>query len=185
MTLLSRLVPQAKAKSRPLVNKRREIADDDSGSGLVDFALVFPVFLTFLVGVMEVAMLLFASALLEAGVREGSRFGVTGYTPEGVDRLAAIMDVIQEHTTGLIDINDATVDIKVYPSFDQVGETDADGNDIGTPGPGGPGDIVLYEINYEWETITGLLTPFLGGDEGKIPLRVAIVVRNEPFNDDE
>lgn len=183
MTALSRLVPQAKAKSRPLVNKRREIADNDGGVALIDFALVFPVFLTFLVGVMEIAMILFANALLEAGVREGSRFGVTGYSPEGVDRLAAIMAVIQEHTTGLIDINDATVDIKVYPSFDQVGATDADGNDIGTPGPGGPGDIVLYDINYEWETITGLLTPLLAGDDGKIPLHVAIVVRNEPFDD--
>ncbi len=151
-------------------------------------------------------MVLFVSALLEAGVREGSRFGVTGNVPQGEDRVDAIKAEIEKHTAGLVDMSNAIVDIKVYPSFGEVGQgepilnedpctatlnegvcfVDMNGNgvqddDIGTDGPGGPGDIVLYRISYDWPTMTGMLKPILGGTEGKVPITASIAVRNEPF----
>ena len=40
------------------------------GAGLVEFALIAPIFFTAIIGIMEVSMILFVSAMLEAGLRD-------------------------------------------------------------------------------------------------------------------
>ncbi len=44
-------------------------------------------------------------------------------------------------------------------------------------GLGGPGDIVLYDIEYETGAITNLFEPIFG----RVVHRAAVAVRNEPF----
>jgi len=57
------------------------------------------------------------------------------------------------------------------------GEWDAD---MGLAGLGGPNDIVVYTLRYDWPLMTELLRPLLGAD-GEFPLKASIAVRNEPF----
>ena len=93
----------------------------------------------------------------------------------------------------------------VYDSFDDIGEpepftdqepmngaydagepfSDTNGNgtwdaDMGTAGVGGPGDVVVYTVSYDWPLLTGMLFSWMGTD-GKVPLRASIAVRNEPY----
>ncbi len=160
----------------------------------------------FFLGVIELTMVLFVSALLEGGLREASRVGATGFAPEGSDRLTNILNIIEDNTIGLVEMSDVELETLVYNSFDSVGageqrvdedpcpETldggvcfiDSNGNgqfdeDFGEPGLGGSNDIVLYRLSYDWPSITGYLGTVFGGDDQKITLEAAVAVRNEPF----
>ena len=175
------------------------------GAGAIEFALAAPVLFFFVVGIMEVGMVLFVNTALEGGVRQASRIGMTGYVPEGMTREEAITQIILDNGMGLIDPQKIVIETTTYESFGAVGtpgETyddengngeydsgepfdDANGNgaydgEPGVPGLGGAGDVVLYQVSYDWPMITGLLASALGGADGKVSLSASIAVRNEP-----
>ena len=183
----------------------RRCLKDRSGASLIEFALALPVFVLGLVGLLELALVLSAQVLAEGGLREAARYGITGQIPGGTSREAQILQIVSDHTHGMIDVSGATVTTKIYGSFDQVEEeepytddspangqydagesfTDWNGNgswdsDTGVPGAGTSGDIVLYKIEFQWSFLTPLFSKF-GGDDGKLDLSAAITVQNEPF----
>ncbi len=175
------------------------------GAAAVEFAFVAPVLLLTIVGIMEVAMVLIVSSLIEGGLRDAARFGITGFVPQGMTREAQITSIIGDATVGLVKMSDIDIRTLVYPSFAQVGQpepyTDTNGNgaydagepytdingngqwdaDMGAAGVGGPGDIVLYKVKYELPMMTPLLSSVLGGTDGKVRLSASIAVRNEPY----
>ena len=64
------------------------------GVTAMEFALAAPVVTLFVAGIVEVGMMLFALTLMEASVRESSRFGITGASgAAGVSREQAIRAV--------------------------------------------------------------------------------------------
>jgi hypothetical protein len=189
-------------KMRVLFSRLWKREDGTSG---VEFALIATPLILTVIGIIEVAMILFADVLLEGAVRDAARFGITGQVPAGKTREAMMKKIIGQRTIGLIDMNKAKIDILSYSSFAHVGKpepftdkpplngkydpgepfTDINGNghwdaDIGLPGAGGAGSIVLYRISYDWPLLTGLLSPLLGS-AGYVHLRVSTAVRNEPF----
>jgi hypothetical protein len=164
-----------------------------------------PVLILTITGIMEVSMVLGVSSLMEGGLRDAARFGITGYTPPGVTREEQIKNIIGKATVGLIDMDNADIQTLVYPSFGDIGQpepwddqnsngtydvgepfTDINENgqwdpDMGAAGLGGPGEIVLYKITYDLALMTPLLAPIMGGADGKVTLRASIAVRNEPY----
>ncbi|MEX0922644.1 MAG: TadE/TadG family type IV pilus assembly protein [Rhodovibrionaceae bacterium] len=179
----------------------------EEGVTLVEFALSIPILTLAMVGIMEVSMVLFVSSMMEGGVREAARFGITGGAPDGQTREERIIEIVSDRTLGLLKLSEEDISMLIYPSFDSVGKPepftdnspendvydegedflDVNGNgvwdaDMGAAGLGGPGDIVLYRIDAQWELMTGLLNSMLGED-GKVSLTASIVVRNEPFGE--
>lgn len=174
------------------------------GATATEFALVAPAMFLTLVGILEVGMILLLTTLMEGSVREAARFGITGYQVTGQSREDTIRAIVAERTVGLVDMAQLQVNYQVYQSFDQIGQpepfvdanangvydvgesfVDVNGNgswdaDMGVAGVGGPGDVVVYTLTYNWPLMTGLLTPFLG-ESGAFPIRAAIAVRNEPY----
>lgn len=172
----------------------------------IEFAVVAPaVFLT-VAGIIEFALIMFVSTLSEGGLREASRFSITGFIPPGMTREEQILEILGEHTIGLVDMAEATVAFKVYPSFDDIGKPepftdtapangsydageafqDINGNgqwdsDMGVAGLGGPGDIVLYTVEFDWELMTPLVSPLVGTG-GKLNMKSSVAVKNEPFD---
>lgn len=181
------------------------IAADEAGSPAVEFALVAPVLLLVMAAIIEFGMILFVTVLMEGGLREAARFGITGQTPSESDRSSQILAIVADRTLGLVDVGKATLSITAYPTFDDVGKgeyfVDGDNNDKydsgetfkdcngngkrdadrGTSGAGGAGDVVLYRIDYDWPMLTSLMTPLIGKD-GKFHLQAHVVVRNEPWD---
>ncbi len=177
----------------------------EEGAAMVEFSLAFPIFLLLLVGIMEIAMALFAQALIEGAIREAARFGITGAGGTEAEREQRVRDIIQARTLGLVDPGTEVVSTLIYPGFGGVrqpepfvdadpfngiydfGESfeDVNGNgmwdaDQGRPGVGADSSIVLYTIRYQPRSLTNLFTPFLG-DDGRFTLDATIAVRNEPF----
>jgi Flp pilus assembly protein TadG len=175
------------------------------GVAAVEFAFVAPILLLTIVGIMEVAMVLIVSSLIEGGLRDAARFGITGFVPQGMTREEQITSIIGDATIGLVKMSDIDIQTLIYPSFAQVGQpepyTDTNGNgaydagepytdingngqwdaDMGAAGVGGPGDIVLYKVKYDLPMMTPLLSTVLGGLDGKVQLSASIAVRNEPY----
>ncbi|HET6469736.1 MAG TPA: TadE/TadG family type IV pilus assembly protein, partial [Geminicoccaceae bacterium] len=169
----------------------------------VEFALVAPAFIGMICGIMEYSCILFVQTLLEGGAREAARFGVTGQEiDQDGAREARIRAIINEFTLSMIDVDHIDIDTLVYDSFEAIGEPepyeDSNGNgaydsgepfedingngvwdpDMGTVGLGGPGDIVLYRLTYDWPIIIPIFEPFFGE---KVTLVANIAVRNEPW----
>ena len=191
-----------------LMATMKRLRRNRKGSAVTEFAIAAPVVIMAIVGIIEFSMILFVSSLLEGGLREASRFGLTGFQPNGLTREERILKIVEDHTHGLVDGTAINLSTLVYPSFDSIGQPepftdensngtfdagepymDINGNnqwdpDMGAAGLGGPEDIVLYTIEYDWPLMTGMLNSFVGND-GKIGLRASVVVRNEPYGTTE
>lgn len=174
------------------------------GATAIEFVLGAPIAIFAVIGLIEMSMLIFVNTLVEGGLREASRFGITGAVPAGKTRAEAIRDVLKENTIGLIDLDAATITEKTYSSFSEIGlpepfgdtndndvcdagetYTDVNGNatwdtDMGVSGVGGPGDVVLYTISFEWNLLTPVVNHVFGQD-GKVPMTASVAVRNEPW----
>lgn len=183
----------------------RKLKLEQSGTAALEFALVIPVVIALLVGTFEFAMIAFRTSLLEGGLREAARFGTTGSDLAGfATREEAIIAIVNEHSAGLFTVTPLELSTLVYPDFDKIGQaepyTDSDGNlqydagepftdvncnavwdsDMGLAGAGGGDEVVLYTIDLEIESITGLINHLIT-DNGKIPLTATTAIRNEPF----
>ena len=183
----------------------KKVGGDRQGTSALEFALVSPIVILLIVGTMEFAMIGFRTTILEGGLREAARFGTTGATMPGTaDREEAIINIVNDHANGLFTVTTAELSTLVYPDFSQVGEpepyTDEDASgdwndpepytdvncndqydeDIGLAGAGGGSEVVLYTVDLEVDSLTGLIDHFIT-DSGKIPLSATIAIRNEPF----
>lgn len=174
---------------------------DRRGATAVEFSLVLPLLLLFVVGSAEAAIVLFIGSSIEAAVMEASRYGTTG-TEAGVSRAQRVLDIVEANTYGLLDMDSVQMDTLVYESFDDIGRpepfTDGNGNeayddgedyvdvngngqwdaDMGVAGLGGPSDVVVYRLRYAWGIVTPVLREVLGQSVTHVS---SIAVRNEPF----
>lgn len=189
-----------------LLKRLRRLRRCRGGLTVIEFAIAAPVVFATVAGVLELALVMFVMTLSEGALREASRFSITGFTPPGMTREERILEILGDHTIGLVDMAAASVDYKVYPSFDDIGKPepftdsapangsydageafqDINGNgqwdaDMGAAGLGGPGEIVLYTIEFDWELMTPLVSPFMGTD-GKMTMKSSVAVKNEPFS---
>lgn len=185
------------------INLRRLLWRRD-GSAAMEFAFAFPIVLIAVIGLMEFAMILFVTTLMEGGLRDASRFGITGNLPVGLTREEMIVNIVNSRTLGLLDLTPADIRMRVYQGFDQVGKpepltndvngngnydpgdgyTDVNGNgkwdaDMAASGAGSAGQVVVYDILTDWPLLTPFMAPFIG-QGGVIPLGASIAVRNEP-----
>jgi hypothetical protein len=188
------------APARPWPWWRRAV--DAGGTAAMEFAFVAPIFLAMLGAIMEFSGIMFVQTLLEGSAREAARYGITGFTQEGVSRDEQILQIVEKNTLGLIDLDELQMDTLVYENFGDVGQpepftdqngneiydagepfTDVNGNgawdeDMGAAGLGGPGDVVVYRMSYDWSIIIPFFRMFFGD---AITLQANIAVRNEPF----
>lgn len=175
-----------------------------AGQAIVEFALIAPALIGMLCGILEFSGILFAQTLLEGGAREASRYGITGAAGDETSRQDVILQIIDDNAFGVIDTDEIAVETLVYESFADIGQpepfTDENGNgaydpgesfddingngqrdeDMGAAGLGGPDDIVVYRLSYDWQIMIPIFTPFFGD---AVTLDANIAVRNEPFGD--
>jgi Flp pilus assembly pilin Flp len=187
---------------------------DQEGTTAVELALISPVLATVLFGIIELSVAMFVNTVVEGGLRDASRVGLTGMDTGGTSREQRIADIVNEASLGMVNLTPTDIEAQIYPSFGDIGQPEpyddinGDGtytstsfshggvsypngepyedingsgaweDDMGQAGLGGPGEIVLYTISYNWNLLSGQIIPILGG---VIPMTASMVVRNEPF----
>lgn len=181
--------------------KTKDFVRDSDGVTAVEFALITPVFLLLLFGIIEFALVMYVSSVMEGAVAASSRYGKTGYTAAGSSRLQQITSTIATRSAGLLDPTKITVRTTVYPSFNSISQeepyidanhngtrdsdesyTDVNGNgqwdSSGVAGLGNANDIVVYTVFYPWVINTPIIGKFLGDT---IYISSRTVVKNEPY----
>ncbi len=190
-------------KMRHMKNFFSKVRRNDDGSAAIEFSFTAPLLIATMVAIMEFSMILFLNAVLEGSLRDAARFGITGFTPTGLNREDVIVDKVQTATLGLVPITAANITTLAYSDFSEVGQpepyiddnpangqydsgesfTDVNGNgqwdaDMGTPGLGGACDVVVYRVETQWSLMLGLLASSVGQN---IALKASTAVRNEPY----
>jgi hypothetical protein len=172
-----------------------------SGATAVEFALVLPLLLLMTLGTVEIAIVLFVRSSMESAVLEASRYGISK-PEEGVSRPDRVLEIVEEKTYGLLDMETVDMETLIYDSFADIGRpepfvdanangaydageafTDVNGNavwdpDMGEAGLGGPSDIVVYRLSYDWGIVTPMLQDIIGRSVRHVS---SVAVRNEPF----
>ncbi len=177
------------------------------GAAALEFALVLPPLTLIIVGMFEVAMIMFCQTAVEGGLREAARFSITGQDTDGegvgTTRQEQVIAIVDKHTLSMIDMSEAVFTATVLDSFDGIGQPepwndtnlngewdvaetydDLNGNavwDEERTDSGLSAEIVEYTIEYDWELMTPFIAQFIG-TAGKLHMLSSITVRNEPWD---
>lgn len=151
---------------RPVCQK----TDRQNGIGLIEFALVFLLFISVVFGFFSITFWLFAKASLHHAAREGVRFAITAKTLPGLAHDASIRKVVQDNSFGLLSGAGQEDAILIeYFAADGSGATPTNS----------AGNIVRISIrNYQAPL---LVSPILLALPGSITLNVSSVDKMEPF----
>ena len=167
---------------------RRLLLQQD-GAAAVEFGLVAAPFLALVFAIMESAIVFFAGQALETAAADSARLIMTGQAQtQGFDQ-AKFKQAVCGKIYGLFNCNSGLyIDVKNYTSFSSINTSkpiDSNGNlQTGNFGyqPGGPGDIVVVRLMYQWPVYVSLLGLNLSDMSGGKRLLVStIAFRNEPY----
>jgi Flp pilus assembly protein TadG len=167
----------------------RRFARGQDGTSAVEFALVAAPFLALIFAILESALVFFANQSLEAAASDAGRLIMTGQAQTaGYSANDFKTAVCNDLAGGLFNCsNGVYVDVKTYTSFSAIntsspivnGQLDTSNM---TYSPGGPGDIVMVRLYYQWPIYVSLLGDTLSNLNGGNRLLVATsVFRNEPY----
>ena len=166
----------------------RRFARQEDGAAAVEFGFVVAPFLALVFAIMETAIIFFAGQALETAVSDSARLIMTGQAQTQGFSQAQFKNAVCAKIYGLFDCqNGVYVDVQTFTSFANVSmpsPVDANGNFVNnfTYNPGGPGDIVVVRLFYQWPVYVSLLGFNLQNVSGGKRLLVATAAfRNEPF----
>ncbi len=166
---------------------RRFIRRPD-GAAAVEFALVALPFLGLLFAILQTALVFFADQTLETAVANASRLIMTGQAQNAGDTATTFKNAVCAQIVALFNCTGGVyVNVQTYTSFASVSTTPPVTNgQLNTTNlqyqPGGPGDIVVVQLYYQWPIDVSLLGNNLSNLTGNNMLLVATAVfQNEPY----
>jgi Flp pilus assembly protein TadG len=169
-------------------NTYRRFRRNRRGSVAVEFALVAPLFFALLFAIIETAIMFFASQVLETITQESARQILTGQAQTaGLTQSQFLNNVVCPQIPALFTCGNIFVDVESYSSFSNVvinSQIDNSGNFINNMqyNPGGPGDIVVVRLFYQWPLFVTGLGYNISNLSGNQRLLVATAAfRNEPY----
>jgi Flp pilus assembly protein TadG len=157
------------------------------GSAAVEFALVAPVFFALLFAIIETAIVFFAGQVLETITQDSARMIMTGQAQAAAFTATEFKTFVCGQIPALFTCDQVYVDVQSYPAFTNVvinNQIDAGSNFINNMqySPGGPGDIVVVRLFYQWPLFVTGLGYNIANLAGSQRLLVASAAfRNEPF----
>ncbi|HMM88581.1 TadE/TadG family type IV pilus assembly protein [Bradyrhizobium sp.] len=166
----------------------RRFGRNRTGTAAVEFALVAPIFFAVLFAIIELAMIFFASQVLETVTQDTSRLIMTGQAQNAAFTQAQFKNAVCAKLTVMFDcVNGISIDVQSYKTFASVNISDPidAGKNFVPPNnylPGAAGDIVVVRLFYKWPLfVTGLgFNPAnLSGNQRLLTATAAF--QNEPY----
>jgi Flp pilus assembly protein TadG len=183
--------PQAQGLPMPpaasLKNLFRRFRRHRRGSAAVEFALVAPIFFALLFAIVEVALMFFASQVLETVTQASARYILTGQAQSGGLTSGQFKTYVCGQIPALFTCANLQVNVQSYASSGAVtinSVFDGNGNYVGGSNycPGSGGSVVLVSLAYQWPLfVTGLGFNMSNPGTTKKWLAATAVFQNEPF----
>jgi len=183
---LKRKIRRLARRASPRLFVRRQ-----DGSVAVEFGLILLPFLALVFGIMETALVFFADQTLETAVADSARLIMTGQAQTQNLTAATFKNAVCARIYGLFNCaNGVYVNVQTYSNFGSISYSpplDTNGNLVTSNfvyQPGGPGDIVVVQLFYQWPIYVSLMNlSKLSNMTGNSRLLVATAAfRNEPYN---
>jgi hypothetical protein len=152
------------ARLRPRRNTSR-------GQGTVELALIAPVLLLCLFGVVEMGRLFYAWVTVQDAARTGTRAAITGQGVQNGTRLSLIVSAAQQAAERLPSGGGTTITVRSWPDVTASGAGR-------TGNPGLPCELVEVEVGYSYRPITPLIGRLMSSS---IVLRGRDRKLNEPW----
>ncbi len=173
----------------PTRNILRRFRRNRRGSAAVEFALVAPMFFGLLFAIIELAMVFFASQVLETVTQDSARVIMTGQAQNASFTQAQFKNLVCSKLT--VDVRlrrtASRSTCRAIPSFCSVNVADPidAGKNFVPPNnylPGGPGDVVVVRLFYKWPLfVTGLGFNIANIGGSKRLLTATAAFQNEPY----
>lgn len=158
----------------------------EEGSTALEMAIVLPMVMTLIMGIIEFCILFHLSSLMTNAGNEAARMGKTGNDYGYSDPQCVASNNCREQLTlktirdrmqdWVHDENALTVTQKAFGSF-----ADLRNGATGVSGAGSGGQIVLYTVTLNWKLLTPLVGQIIGNEGGAIPITTQVLVKNESF----
>jgi Flp pilus assembly protein TadG len=184
--------PPRSKKARASVVRR--FRSNQGGSAAGEFALVAPLFFALLFAIIETGLVFFASQSLETALQDSARMISTGQAQIAkYDKQGFKTNVVCTHVSILFDCAKGIyVDVQSYPStptgggFTSVTITDPIAGGVFVDNtkyiPGGPGDVVVVRLFYQWPLfVTGLGYNIANLNGSMRLLSATAAFKNEPY----
>ncbi len=168
----------------------RRLVQDKSGATAVEFSLVAAPFLALLVGLVQTAVVFLAGRELDEAVAQASRYILTGQAQNQSMTQAQFSNWVCQNIYALFNCNNLMVNVQSFSSFASATTSaptltfNAQGQvtNTWTYNPGGPGDIVVVQVMYQWPIVLGPLGFNLSNlSNGDRLLMSTAVFKNEPY----
>ena len=172
----------------PTRNILRRFRRNRGGSAVVEFALVAPVFFGLLFAIIELAMVFYASQVLETVTQDSARAIMTGQAQLASFTQGQFKNLVCSKVVAMFDcVNGISIDVKSYSAFSAINiadPIDASKNFVPPNNylPGGPGDVVVVRLFYQWPLfVTGLGFNISNLSGSKRLLTATAAFQNEPY----
>ena len=166
----------------------RRFRRNRGGSAVVEFALVAPMFFALLFAIIETALMFFASQVLETVTQDSARMIMTGQAQSAAYTQAQFKNLVCTKVVALFDcVNGISIDVQSYSAFSALNLTDPiDASKNFVPPnnyvPGGPGDIVVVRLFYQWPILVTKFKYDISNLSGsKRLLSATAAFQNEPY----
>lgn len=164
---------------------------DERGVTVVEFALLAVPFFAVIGAILETAMILLASAVLDAAVHDANRLILTGQAQASGFDVEDFREAVCDHTFGLLTCSG--IHLRVAPISDFTSASAAPPVDINCTEtcdwtapqvftPGQRESVMMVQAYYKWPTLLNFANFTFAnlGDNTRL-LAAVRVFRNEPF----
>jgi Flp pilus assembly protein TadG len=167
----------------------RRFARRQDGSAAVEFGLVLLPFLALTFAIIETALMFFAQQTLETVTANAARLILTGQAQAQGLSQSTFKNAVCADVVALFNCaSGININVQTFSSFGSVTQPNYISNGQFQPNtlvyqPGGPGDIVVVQILYQWPIFVNLMGLDLAnlGNNSRLLIATA-AFRNEPYN---
>jgi len=154
----------------------------------VEFAMVAPVFLAMMLGILQITLIYFAKETLETVTESAARGVLTGQVQSAGMTQAQFKAAVCASVPALFNCNGLMIDLQPATSLASINTNepslsfDAGGN-VTNPwqfNPGASGNIMVLRVMYQWPLFTGPLGLSLANlSNGNLLIMSTAVFKNE------
>ena len=168
----------------PLKNLLLRFRRNRRGSAAVEFPLVAPVFFALLFAIIEVALMFFASQVLETITQQSARMILTGQAQNASFTQPQFKTYVCAQIPALFNCNSINVNVQDYALFSGINLSpfNPDGTFISNYCPGTSAKpIVVVQLSYDWPLFVTKLGFNMANHNGNRLLVATAAFQNEPF----